>query len=165
MIKNLSDSIDRAVRILLLMLASVETVVVVASVVARYGFNSSFSWSDEVARALLTWIVFLGASSAIKGHDMIGMTALRDALPNGAIRAFRIIGILLTMCFFLITAYAMWRLMGRTWQQSLPVSQGPLWPVYAAIPIGSLLAIVHLASHLVDQISGSGPLQESFDAT
>ena len=36
-------------------------VIVIASVIMRYVFNNSISWSEDAAKFLMVWLAFLGA--------------------------------------------------------------------------------------------------------
>ena len=51
--------------------------------------------------------------------------------------------------------YATDELIGRTFRQSFPVTRIPMWTVYVAIPIGSLLMILHTIARLARAASGS----------
>ncbi len=41
-------------------------VVITAQIIWRYVFNNSLSWSEELSRYLFAWLIFVGASLAIK---------------------------------------------------------------------------------------------------
>ena len=43
-------------------LMSVMTVIIFVQVVARYVFQNSLSWSEELARYIFIWLVYLGIS-------------------------------------------------------------------------------------------------------
>ena len=49
-----------AVQLVCIVLATALFLIVVAAVVARYGFGQAVSWTEEVPRYLLIWISFLG---------------------------------------------------------------------------------------------------------
>ena len=50
-------------------------------VVARYVFNSPFTWSEELSRYLFIWLSFLGAWWAWIRREHLGIDALPHALP------------------------------------------------------------------------------------
>ena len=64
-----------------LLLAAV-TLLGIAQVVARYGFNSSLVWSEEAIRLLYVWLVLVAAASA--PHMRIGLVADRLSGPAAA---------------------------------------------------------------------------------
>jgi TRAP-type C4-dicarboxylate transport system permease small subunit len=51
------------------------------NVVLRYGFDSGITWSEEMARILFVWIVFLGAIVAYKEKAHLGVDLLIGCLP------------------------------------------------------------------------------------
>src|SRR5690625_4206629 len=54
-------------RILLGLTLFVIVAITIAQVIARFVFNSPLIWSDELARLLLVWLVFIGA--AVVSYD------------------------------------------------------------------------------------------------
>src|SRR5262249_51463895 len=61
-------------------------VIVVAAIVARYGFGQAVSWTEEVPRYLLVWISFLAASVGVLRREHVGFDVLFNALPMPARR-------------------------------------------------------------------------------
>jgi TRAP-type C4-dicarboxylate transport system permease small subunit len=64
LLKTTCQSINRGVEILLGTLGISMTFIVGAQVFYRYVLNDSLFWSEELARYLLVWISFLGATTA-----------------------------------------------------------------------------------------------------
>ncbi len=54
------------------------SVIVFVNVIARYFFNTSFSWSEELARYIIVWVSFLGVSSCARFDAHVKV----DLLPN-----------------------------------------------------------------------------------
>ena len=63
-----------------LMIANI--VVLLAGVIARYGFNAPLMWSDEVASMLFLWLAMLGAVVALHRSEHMRMTAVVKAIPD-----------------------------------------------------------------------------------
>ena len=56
-----------------------------AGVISRYLFNRPFFWTDEVARILLVWSIFIGAAMGFRkgsGTAHIGIDYLVSLLPQ-----------------------------------------------------------------------------------
>ncbi|MBM7573588.1 TRAP transporter small permease [Aquibacillus albus] len=51
------------------------------NVVLRYLFDSGLTWSEELARYMFVWVVFLGAVVAMKDKSHIGVDLLLGAVP------------------------------------------------------------------------------------
>src|SRR5487761_2624219 len=56
--------------------------VVVDSVTVRFVFSAPFVWSDDVARALLLAVVFLGAAAALARGENAGVMFFVDRLHS-----------------------------------------------------------------------------------
>lgn len=120
------------------------TAVVFANVALRYLTNESIPWADEVARYLMIWMTFLGAGLVLRHGGHVAITNLQEGLPGPAQRALRTLIVLLLLGFF---AFMMW--VGREYMLRMQFQKTPatrisfLW-IYAAMPVGFGLLIVHL---------------------
>ena len=82
---SILERADRALELLLyyasalLMLAL--TGVILYAVVARYLFNASPSWSDEVPRVIFLWVTYLAIAVAVKRGQSLRVTFLLERLP------------------------------------------------------------------------------------
>lgn len=57
------------------------TGVILYAVVARYVFNASPAWSDEVPRVLFLWGTYIGIALAAKRGQRLKVTFVLDRLP------------------------------------------------------------------------------------
>lgn len=60
------------------------TLVVFTGVIARYIFNSGFSWTEEFSIWAFTWLIFLGAATGIRQKRHVHVDLLVDHLPASA---------------------------------------------------------------------------------
>jgi TRAP-type C4-dicarboxylate transport system permease small subunit len=60
--------------------------IVFAQVVARYVFGTSIGWSEEIARALLIAVTFLGCAIAMRRNTHIAIEVLFSYIPTSAAR-------------------------------------------------------------------------------
>jgi TRAP-type C4-dicarboxylate transport system permease small subunit len=74
----------------------------VENVIARYVFNSSFTWGEELVGALAVWCVFLGASACYKRGMHIGIDIVVALLPSFPKRMVRL---LVSLVVIITTAY------------------------------------------------------------
>lgn len=60
------------------------TAMVFGNVVLRYGFNSGWNFSEEMARYFFVWLTFIGAILAFRDHNHVGVeTFVRLLGPIG----------------------------------------------------------------------------------
>lgn len=58
-------------------------VVIAASVFWRYALNDALSWSEEVAKYMMIWMVFTGAPIALRQGGHVAIEVLPNVLPQG----------------------------------------------------------------------------------
>ena len=80
------------------------TLLIFVQVVMRYVFNNSLSWSEELARYVFIWQIWLGTSVSMKGNDHIRMDMLSNKLKGRGKLVLAIVAnvILLLFCVFLV---------------------------------------------------------------
>src|SRR5215216_5461113 len=84
------DGLVAVVRLVCIVLATALFVIVLAAIVARYGFGRAVSWTEEVPRYLLIWVSFLGAAVCVVKREHVGFELLFDSLPPRLRRAPRV---------------------------------------------------------------------------
>jgi tripartite ATP-independent transporter DctM subunit len=70
-----------AVEAVAALVLAVDVLVVFASVIYRYFLRDPLEWSEEVARALMVTLVFIGAAGALGRSRHVGMDFVRGILP------------------------------------------------------------------------------------
>ncbi len=73
---------DNAEVFLCVILMSVMTLLVFVQVVMRYVFNNSLSWSEELARYVFIWLIYLGISYGCKLRKHIKIDAALYLFPK-----------------------------------------------------------------------------------
>lgn len=114
------------------------------NVVLRYGFGTSVSWIEEVARFLMIWGAFLGAGLALREGRHVAIDVLQDRLPEGARRALRIAIAGIVLVFLAGLTYLGLRFVAFGWDKVTMALQIPRGIPYLAIPIGCALFAIHL---------------------
>lgn len=124
---------------LLILLAAV----VVAAVVARYAFNASFVWYDEVASILLAWITFYGAAFAALRRRHLGFEGALVAAPPKLRFALFLLAEAVVFAVFAILAWAGWFILQIFGTETLvSLRWVPLWFTQSVVPIGAVLFLV-----------------------
>ncbi|WP_291297437.1 TRAP transporter small permease [Elioraea sp.] len=117
---------------------------VFANVVARYLFNASFGWVEELTRYMMIWLAYLGAGLALRHGNHVAVMLLVDALPRTPALLLRgLVGLVLAG-FVAALAWIGWEYADFAMRQRTPVLQWPTGYVYLAIPIGCVLMAAHL---------------------
>ena len=119
-------------------------VLVFLNVVLRYGFGTSLSWAEEVARFLMIWGAFLGAGLALREGRHVAIDVLQDRLPAPARRLLRMAIAVVVLVFLAGFAYLGLHFVIFGWDKvtmALQISRGI---PYLAVPLGCAIFAVHL---------------------
>ncbi len=117
--------------------------IVSASVFFRYVLNDSITWSEEIAKYLMVWMVFVGAPVAMVESRHIAI----EMFPNlfrPRIRAL----IFLIVNLLIVLTMAFWTYRGFTYtvggmsQVMSSFDKIPLGVVFASIPFGSCIMMI-----------------------
>ena len=119
------------------------TVIIFTNVALRYLTNASLEWAEEVARHMMIWLTCLGAGPVLRVGGHIAVDTLPSALPRPIARAMRGLVALLLFAFFGFMVWYGWLYMQRTMFQTTAVTQLPFAYIYAALPVGGVLLVVH----------------------
>lgn len=115
------------------------------NVAGRYLTGNSLTWADEVARYSMIWLTFLGSGLALREGAHAAITNAQDALTGTGQRVLRGAILLVLFGFFAFMVWVGLDYMGRMSVQKSAALQVPMKWIYAAMPTGFALMIVHLA--------------------
>ena len=129
----------------LVLLLAAMAIVIFANVVLRYTTSQSIEWAEEVARYLMVWLTFLGAGPVLRYGGHIAVENLQDSLPPRAAMALRVVIAALLFAFFAFMVWFGVLYVERAQFQMTPTTQISMGWVYAAMPVGGLLLMLHFA--------------------
>lgn len=141
---RLEAALVHANRWAVIVLLAVMAVLVFANVVSRYVFNHSFIWVEEVTRYMMIWVGFLGSGLVLRYGAHIAVEALQDVLPTRAAQAMRVLVVVILAATFIALTWLGIQYVRFAWDQETPVFNWNFGVVYLAVPVGSLLMLVHL---------------------
>ena len=117
--------------------------IVSASVFFRYVLNDSITWSEEIAKYLMVWMVFVGAPVAMIDSRHIAIEIFPNLL-GAKMRAFvfLIVNLLIVLCMGFWTYRGFTYTVGGMNQVMSSFDKVPLGIVFASIPFGSFIMMV-----------------------
>lgn len=129
---------------------SVMLVVIFAQVVSRYVFNWTPEWSEELARYLFVWVVFIGSALIMGESGHLAVQFVPNHFKGTATGKFLEIVINLSGYVFILILLTQGAKMTRvmTFQMS-PGMEIPMSWVYAVIPLSSALMLLYLIKDTV----------------
>ncbi len=153
-LERLSATINGWVEYLLFGMGFGMALVVALQVLCRYGFNHSLFWSEELARYLLVWLSFLGASVAYRRKVHPGIDMLEKRMPQGLRKSVKILVHLISLALFAVMIYFGCRFAYFVRLQISPALYLPKWIVFAIIPLSGAIFAIHGLNFLLEALAG-----------
>lgn len=142
--------LDACLKGLLIALVGVLTVSVFLQVLIRFVFKFPIPWTEEVARIAFVYIIFLGATIAVREKAHINVDVLLVALPNRLATWVRGIGTALVAGFLVFMVWQGIVFVQATGVQVTPVMQLPFRHLYLIIPSSGAIMLLYLILGVVD---------------
>lgn len=123
-------------------LMSVMTILVFVQVVMRYVFQNSLSWSEELARYIFIWLIFLGISYGCKLRKHIKIDAALLLFPKSIRKYVVILGDVLFVVFaiYLVKSGIAYTIAQAAFGKKSAALRIPFQYVYSATWVGFALA-------------------------
>lgn len=153
LLKDISSFCNTWVERSLALLGITMAGVVILQVIFRYALNNSLFWSEELARYILVWITFLGASCAYYRKVHPGIDLLTNRL-NQKTKFVLEIGVhAISLCLFGVMIYqgTLFSYFVRT--QISPAMAIPKWIIFSVIPLSGLLFSLHCITFIFSTIA------------
>lgn len=131
-------------RWILIVLLLAMACIIFTNVVLRYSTGDSIIWAEEVARHLMIWVAFLGAGLALRFGGHVAIDNLHRAVGTRTAQVLRTVVVVGLSVFFIFMTVASSDYVWRTRFQSTAATDIPMSFIYAAMPVGFVLMLVHL---------------------
>lgn len=115
-----------------------------AQVVTRYVFKMPLTWSEEIARYMFIWLIFLGSAIAVgkKSHIIIDI-AITHIPEKFATYTNMLVNVLIVIYIVVITysGFLVLPVVTSSFSSALQISYVY---IYAAVPVSGLISLVYL---------------------
>lgn len=111
---------------------------------ARYCFNVSFFWAEEVARYSMVWIVFLGAVAGVAHGAHTRIDFFIRLLPGAIQRYIPVLTNTICIVFLATLIYSSSKMINIGLIMKSTALKIPMVLVYGALPACSILMIIYL---------------------
>ena len=149
MLKKLWDNAEEYLLVYSLMFS---VALVFMQVVMRYVFSSSLSWSEELARYLFLWQIWLGASYAVKEHRHLRIEIIQDLITDPSKKKyFELFVLILWLGFSIFLTYEGYNLSVMQFRngQVSPAMRLPIGYAYSSVPVGCLQMSIRLVAEII----------------
>lgn len=148
-LKRVESGIDAVIQRVSFATLAAMIVIITLQIVFRVAFRA-LTWSEEVARYLLVWTTFLGATIAYRHGRHIAVSFVVEALPPLGRLIARVIAHLSAIAFFLVViVYGLQYMSIQGFQVSASL-RVPMPIIYSVIPISCAIMLFYAVIDLVD---------------
>lgn len=145
MISRILSVLTNLINGAMVLLFLVMTSLVCLQVFYRYVLNSPLVGSEELARALLIYIVMIGSAVAVGSRSHMAIDYFHERFPAPLVKASLIIHYLVLLAIALLFITQGYDLAQRTMVMKTPALQLPRGLLVAAFPISGALMMVYIA--------------------
>ena len=124
-------------------------------VFARYLFNYSFTWFEELGRYMGVFVAFLGASIGVKAGSHFAMDLVVSHLKNPFQQLVKAATNMLSAGFFILVTWYSLKIVARMhgYETTSPTMQIPMYIAYMPIPVFSMIMGGRFMIKAVESIS------------
>ena len=150
-VDNIGAWVARVTSWLIIVMASVMMIALILQIIFRYVFNSSLSWSEELALFLFTWVVLLAGSIGVREHMHVRLILVRDRFAPFGRKCFDFFAEGLTLSFGLLLLFKGWDYTVATAEQGMVSAavRYPLQYLYFVAPLAGGLIVFHATINML----------------
>ncbi|SDV47115.1 TRAP transporter large permease [Chitinasiproducens palmae] len=132
------------------LLVLIETLLLLAGVVARYVLHQPLTWSDELASVLFLWLSVLGAVVALRRGEHMRMTALVARCPASVRAYLDAVAVAAVAIFVALILHPAYTLAVDDQIMSMPALEISSSWRSAALPVGAVLLLLTAAMRMLN---------------
>lgn len=123
-------------------------------VIMRYVFNNSLSWSEEIARYIFIWLVFIGISYGAKQMKHLKIDVFVQIFPKKIRPYIIILADVIVLVFGAIVVYAAYTTVSKYLQvgTASPAVHVPYWFIHSAPIVGYTLTIIRQIQTIIYRV-------------
>jgi len=139
---------------ILIGLFSIVAPLMLLQIIMRYIFGNSLSWSEELARYIFLWLIWLGASYGVKRSRHIRIEIIKGKLSKKGNCIIEIIVILICIgfCVFMVLKGSELVSMIFELRQTSAALRLPMGYPYMSVPVGCSLMIIRYIEKIYETI-------------
>jgi len=160
---KLVDLINKIVGYILGVIIGTMSILILLQIFTRFVINYPLHWTEELARYLMIYGVFLGAALALRYNRLISIEAVAQALPPKMQSLLKKVVMVITIIFALVLVIQGIEITSTINNQTSAGLGIPMSIPYLAIPSGAILIIINAFAVIFD--GGKNHREESEEAT
>lgn len=126
-------------------LLAFNTIILFVTVILRYLFNASPTWTEEVSRFVMIWIIYIGVSQSIEAKSELKIDIVTKIFRSpGAEKTFNILATAISLVVSVAIAIygTRFALFLKELEQRPASFDLPMYLIYGIIPISAVLMVI-----------------------
>lgn len=152
-IKAISDYIDKLISKISILILLIFTLIIIIQVFFRYFLHQPLLWTEEVARFLMIWMIFLSLSLVAKRRKNVCIELFLEKFPINIQQIISIISNIFIIYFLIILLILSIDLINSSARQLAPATRIPMNCVYISLPLGVLFLLIQMIYVLSEDIT------------
>ena len=150
---RIKNSLLKALNAALIIALSILVLDVLWGVITRYIFGEQAAWTEELARAVLVWVVLLGGAVAYGNKEHLGLDYFVNNMDKSSQKKLAIVVTIICLCFsILVLIVGGTTLVRETFEleqtlMALGISKGY---VYCAVPVSGIFFCIFGIEELLE---------------
>ena len=163
MLKKIWDNLEEFIIVPLIFAMSI---IIFVQVIARYVFQNSLTWSEEMARYMFVWLVYFSVSYTARREKHIRIDAAINLYPKKMRPYVELLSEIIVLCFAIFIAITGYTVFGKiAWSgQMSPAMRIPMQFVYAAPMVGLGLTAIRQVQCIMRRVKALGNNEEVTEA-
>lgn len=150
--QRLNELVTDIVKVIVVILFIVMVILVFAQVYTRFITNNSLTWSEELSRFIMIWMVFLGAALTYKENAHMCVDNVVNMLPKNWCKFINILSVISQFLFLGLLLWGAYAILPTTFMQKSPANDITMAYVYIAIPISAVLMTIALIAKIIHSV-------------
>lgn len=143
MLNKVFKVIDNILKAAVIVIVASFVVIVFAQVIARYVFNHSLTWTEELARVLFTQAIFLASPLLVLEKKHIAVDIVLQFLSTKGKRYFYVFINAVNFAFFAVLGYSGVKFAATTLPQKTAAMGLSMNALYWVIPVSAVLMMIN----------------------
>lgn len=149
LLQTLSRGLARVTGWVIVAITTLMMMSLILQVFSRYVLGQGFTWTEELALFLFTWVVLLAATTAIRDDGHVRLQLFVDLLPGTARRIWMRLLTLSVLVFCVVFAMTGAEYVSATLGQVSAAVQYPIEALHMAAPVAGVLGAIHALARLL----------------
>ena len=155
-LEKLDQWLNTALKIIVVIIFACMVSLIIAQVYTRFFTTRSLTWSEELSRYFLAYLIFFSAILITRQKRHLRIDNVVNILPAVPAKVVNIIALLLQILFYFLVIWGAAKLFPTASMRLSPANSIPMNFVYFCVPVFCAFSILYTIRDIVEEFAGKG---------